>query len=165
MKNYSKGFTLIELLVVIAIIGLLSSIVLASLNSARGKARDARRLADMKQLQLAMELYLDTYGDYPPAGSGSYLASDCNPQVHNPWNTIIDPLISAGFLSSPPHDPKYPNNPDPWCYVYHKNYVLDCHPSPQPPTYAIVISTEQSLFNLPIHYNFMGALCRYCLIP
>lgn len=53
------GFTLIELLVVIAIIGVLASIVLASLNSARRKSRDSRRVADIKQLQLALELYFD----------------------------------------------------------------------------------------------------------
>ena len=48
MRN--KGFTLIELLVVIAIIGILSSVVLASLNTARSKGRDARRLSDLKQI-------------------------------------------------------------------------------------------------------------------
>ena len=58
MKS-TRGFTLIELLVVIAIIGILSSVVLASLNSARKKGRDARRVSDLKQLQLALELYYD----------------------------------------------------------------------------------------------------------
>lgn len=65
------GFTLIELLVVIAIIGILASVVLASLNSARKKSRDARRLADVKQLQVALELYFDgNTGNYPTALSG-----------------------------------------------------------------------------------------------
>ena len=63
----NKGFTLIELLVVIAIIGILSSVVLASLNSARQKSRDARRIADVKQLQLALELYFDSNANYPTA--------------------------------------------------------------------------------------------------
>ena len=63
-----KGFTLIELLVVIAIIGILASVVLASLNSARRKSRDARRLADIKQLQVALELYFDGNSSaYPTA--------------------------------------------------------------------------------------------------
>jgi type II secretion system protein G len=61
----NKGFTLIELLVVIAIIGILSSVVLASLNSARQKSRDARRVSDIKQIQLALELYFDSNGVYP----------------------------------------------------------------------------------------------------
>jgi len=60
-----RGFTLIELLVVIAIIGILSSVVLASLNSAREKSRDAKRISDVKNLQLALELYFDSNGEYP----------------------------------------------------------------------------------------------------
>ena len=56
-----RGFTLIELLVVIAIIGLLSSIVLASLNTAREKARDAKRQGDLHSLQTAIETYYTTY--------------------------------------------------------------------------------------------------------
>lgn len=61
-----KGFTLIELLVVIAIIGLLASVVLLALNSARAKSRDARRVADVRQISSAMELYFNDNSIYPP---------------------------------------------------------------------------------------------------
>lgn len=68
MSRDARGFTLIELLVVIAIIGILSSVVLASLNSARKKGRDARRISDIKQLQLALELWYDNNSSkYPDA--------------------------------------------------------------------------------------------------
>jgi prepilin-type N-terminal cleavage/methylation domain-containing protein len=70
MKKNNKGFTLIELLVVIAIIGLLATIVMVSLNTARAKARDARRISDVRQLQLALEMYYDAIGSYPAALSG-----------------------------------------------------------------------------------------------
>ncbi|MCI0560477.1 MAG: prepilin-type N-terminal cleavage/methylation domain-containing protein, partial [Nitrososphaera sp.] len=67
----TRGFTLIELLVVIAIIGILASIVLASLNSARIKGRDARRIADLNQLQKALTLYYDDNSQqYPETWAG-----------------------------------------------------------------------------------------------
>jgi len=71
MKKNNKGFTLIELLVVIAIIGLLSTLAVVSLNNARTKSRDARRVADIKQMQTALELYFtdeSTYPDAPASG-------------------------------------------------------------------------------------------------
>lgn len=55
MKKYTKGFTLIELLVVIAIIGILASVVLVSLNSARNKGKDARVISDVQQIRTALE--------------------------------------------------------------------------------------------------------------
>lgn len=63
--RYHQGFTLIELLVVIAIIGLLASIVMASLGSSRSKGRDAARISEIKQIKYALELYYDKFNQYP----------------------------------------------------------------------------------------------------
>lgn len=60
-----KGFTLIELLVVIAIIGLLSTLSVLALNSARARSRDAKRITDIKQIQTALEMYYNDAGYYP----------------------------------------------------------------------------------------------------
>jgi prepilin-type N-terminal cleavage/methylation domain-containing protein len=68
----SKGFTLIELLVVVAIIGVLATIVLASLSDARARARDAKRLADIRTIQTALEVYHLDNGSYPGTGSWSF---------------------------------------------------------------------------------------------
>jgi prepilin-type N-terminal cleavage/methylation domain-containing protein len=64
-RSQSKGFTLIELLVVIAIIGLLSTLAVVALNSARQRSRDAKRVSDIRQIQTALELAFSESNNYP----------------------------------------------------------------------------------------------------
>ena len=61
-RNNKKGFTIIELLVVISIIGLLSTISVVSLNGARIKSRDAKRVSDIKQIKTGLDLYFNDNG-------------------------------------------------------------------------------------------------------
>lgn len=64
-KRSTKGFTLIELLVVIAIIGILATIIMVSLGTARRRARDARRISDIRQVALALQLFREDNTAYP----------------------------------------------------------------------------------------------------
>jgi prepilin-type N-terminal cleavage/methylation domain-containing protein len=106
-KFLSYGFTLIELLVVIAIIGVLASIVLASLNNARVKARNARRITDIKQIQLALELYYDGQNsNYPPFVDTCDAASAFG----------LEALQTGGYIPALPRDPNRTGNPS--CYRY-----------------------------------------------
>ncbi len=126
-----RGFTLIELLVVIAIIGLLSSVVFASLGPARVKSRDAVRLSDLRQLKTALELYYESNNNtYPNSGGnwdGIYTCWGDSSGESNPngWITGLAPT----YISRLPRDPR--NHTD--CgtqYIYLSdgaNYKLIAH--------------------------------------
>src|SRR3989338_8736347 len=79
-----KGFTLIELLVVIGIIALLSTLAVVALNNARAKARDGKRVADVKQMQTALELYYANrnQNEYPVASAGAIVLGNAATTVN-----------------------------------------------------------------------------------
>jgi len=83
MVNLKKGFTLIELLVVIAIIGILSSVVLASLNTARNKGADAAVKSNLNNIRAQAELV------YDEANPNSYAGVCANTQVSAAVNAAI----------------------------------------------------------------------------
>jgi prepilin-type N-terminal cleavage/methylation domain-containing protein len=95
-----RGFTLIELLIVISIIALLSTVVLASLSTARRSARDAQRMSELREMQTALELYYSDFQRYPDgdgAGDGSW---------DTPGNgTFISALVDGRYLGGHLHDP------------------------------------------------------------
>lgn len=102
-KNMSeqKAFTLIELLMVIAVIGLISTIVLVSVNTARKKARDAKRMADLNQLNIALEMYYEANGSYPNRhyqstqwGWLNRLGSDLSPYISA---MPLDPINNSTY--------------------------------------------------------------------
>lgn len=113
--QFKKGFTLVELLVVIAIIAIISGIIITSLQASRLKARDAKRVADVTQIQLAAEQYFDRCGQYP-AGIGSAGASPTGISVGCPSGITL-----ATFLSQTPTTPTGGN----YDYAYHTLGIVD----------------------------------------
>lgn len=112
-----KGFTLIELLVVISIIGLLATIVLVNLNSARVKAKSIRRVSDLHQIVLALEMYYSDNGSYPLSG-GTY-RSECNCWGGYAADNVVPGLTP--YMRVFPTDPSMDKSACTSCYLYYSN--------------------------------------------
>lgn len=111
-----RAFTLIELLVVIAIIGLLSSIVLTSLNAARAKADDGKRVSDLREVQKAVETYANDHGGSYPSTGGSWRSQCSTAGSYAPQN--IAPGLVPTYISQFPSDPKMNATAGTCCYYY-----------------------------------------------
>lgn len=125
-----RGFTLIELLVVVSIIGILASIALASLYTARLRARDAQRVSDMKEMQKAIELYFAQYKQFPRTDIGNSVAprSECAQWGgHTAAQVIYDTGHARGiypeYITSMPTDPGMNAAANTNCYVYRSNGI------------------------------------------
>ena len=143
----NRGFTLIELLVVIAIIGILSSVVLASLNTARGKGADAAVKANLDQTRTQSELFYDNVGSYSgvcadetmkialkaasQAGAGNDTSSLCNnsPSATNAAWAASSPMKSKNLVNGS-------SGTDYWCVDSVGNSKLETDPFPNATTYV-----------------------------
>lgn len=152
-KKKSKGFTLIELLVVIAIIGILATIVLVSLNSARQKARDTKRVSDIRQVALALEMYYDDH-----ASTGYPAVTGCTAANWTGLGGTTGLLTIGGYVPAMPIDPV---NSGSNVYMYAgtaTDYTLR----------AYLENTANSALNGDIDAATMGCTCTdpaYCLQP
>lgn len=149
-----KGFTLIELLVVIAIISLLASIVIVSLDNAQAKARDAKRISDMRQIATALELYRIDHGEYPGFGDfyGFYssIAEDYE-FMGDDWTDLEN--ILEKYIDNLPVDPINDE-------VYQYFYIPTGYVSPDAnQSGALLFKTENTVLNFKTveegdHYVF-----------
>lgn len=93
MKN-QQGFTLIELMVVVIILGILAAIAIPRYMNKKQDAIDARKAADIKVLQNAVDMYYFDNGEYPEANTAA-----------NPPETDFHPLVAEKYLQDMPSDP------------------------------------------------------------
>lgn len=101
------GFTLVELMVVMSVIGILSSIVYANFGNGRAIARDDARKSALKSMQVAIELYKNQYGVYPPQGCGvdpTWAGPGPQPAYGCTVDTYVVGLVPE-FIAALPTDP------------------------------------------------------------
>jgi prepilin-type N-terminal cleavage/methylation domain-containing protein len=129
-KNSQKAFTIVELLVTVVIIALLTGIVVARLSDAKLKSRDAKRVSDINQLQLALDLYFDRCNQYPQLSATNHLmdltASNGCPTLSDGTQITFGTFLSK--IPTPPTSLDYiyglvgPNNST--TYTAPTDYVL-----------------------------------------
>lgn len=132
-----KSFTLIELLIVIAMVALISILAISSFGGTRTKARDTKRLADIKQIQTALEMYYSDQNDYPAGTNLKLGANGVSQCLYH--NASLDTGFKANcvsgaitYMGKVPTDPKpvlneaeYVYNHIPGTNTYSIRYYLE----------------------------------------
>ena len=132
MMKFTKGFTLIEMLTIIAIIGILATMVVVNVSGARIRARDTKRLADVKSIQNALEMYFYKTKTYPSD-------TNDNPLVNCGGISIADLGVELGpYLETIPTDPQPITNAA-FCGAQNYWYSYDTATS----TYQVWFALEQ----------------------
>lgn len=119
----ANAFTLIELLVVIAVIGLLASVIMIALNSARAKARDAQRRANLHQIDIALRMYFLENNDFPHCGPYNGTVWTAR-STESYWNDCMTPALSQ-YIAKMPVDPINGNSGGLSLYYYYICYAVD----------------------------------------
>lgn len=144
-RRGERAFTLVELLVVIAIIGILATIVLVSLNTARIRARDTKRLGDIRQIQLALELFADSHNQVYPNGTAAgeelYGTTRCDADVGNAdcGLAAADACGTRSCMSVVPRDPTGSSPANKYWYTF--------SPASAPTAYHLGANLEESTNN------------------
>jgi prepilin-type N-terminal cleavage/methylation domain-containing protein len=164
---FTRGFTLIEMLVVIAIIAILSGIIIANLSGAKGKARDAKRVSDLGNIQMALELYFDRCNQYPQptSGNGSAIGNGGTGQcAKKNTNTNTEYVMTDFIASIPKPTPEVAGHT---FYEYGTNgtytdYVI--HSSLESPNAAVVDGLNGTYYGQTCS-NVSGTSKDFCLGP
>ena len=140
-----RGFTLIELLVTIAIIGLLATLGIVAFNTARIRARDARRTSDIRAIQTALEIFRGSVGGYPDdtvsgAGGSAIGGGNLRSLTRSGWGGAL-PAGVAVYLGQAPNDPA-PGGSGQYTYTSRADDGSSCDATPCD-TYVIQFSLEQ----------------------
>jgi prepilin-type N-terminal cleavage/methylation domain-containing protein len=116
--NKNIGFTIVELLIVIVVVGILAALVLNSFSQAQVKARDSKRVTDVKALEKYAKLYIAENGVAPQSTAGCYAArsylnaGECEDFIN--FQDITKYMGNSGI-------PKDPINSNPYFYYYYKS--------------------------------------------
>ena len=145
--NVKKGFTLVELLIVVAVIAILASLILANYFEARKQARDERRVIDIEQLQLALRLYVEQYGQQIDCEGGVIFDGvSSNTRINTKSvNTCVDATNILNFIAKNmkdiPQDPLGPGSND-YYYYFDNNHT--CNGVAVPIIFAVNLESKLS---------------------
>jgi prepilin-type N-terminal cleavage/methylation domain-containing protein len=159
-KKKNSGFTIVELLIVIVVIGILAAITIVAYNGIQLRARDSRRLSDMKSIEQALTLYsLDNNGGYPGCNNVTYVPGGA---LQGCALSAISPSLVPKYMSTFPVDPINTGN-DIFQYAVGFRKTSDTtYTGDQSNNYITGMHLETQVGNIntgwvsPNYYNYLG---------